>query len=207
MAGSRKGVRQRLQNAALGLYAERGFEQTTAAEVAALAGVTERTYFRHFPDKREVLFDGEAEMQASIVEAVASAPDLPPLPMLLHAFLSVVPRFESDRALKQRRHRVISATPELREREAMKMTHLTDAIANTLQARDTPWRLASLAATCGVGALIRVRLEWLEGAPGNYSILLTDAFGDLQQLVLTDGSTDFASLPGASTQIFDAGLT
>ena len=52
MAGSRKDVRPRLQRAALELYAERGFDRTTAADIAALAGVTERTYFRHFPDKR-----------------------------------------------------------------------------------------------------------------------------------------------------------
>ena len=74
MAGSRKGVRQRLQHAALELYGERGFDRTTAADIAALAGVTERTYFRHFPDKREVLFDGAAALAASLADAVLNAP-------------------------------------------------------------------------------------------------------------------------------------
>ena len=187
MAGSRKDVRLRLQNAALELYAERGFDRTTAAEIAALAGVTERTYFRHFPDKREVLFDGEAVMQTSLVDAVANAPELQPLPTLLHAFLSVVPRFESDRALKERRHRVISATPELRERELMKMAHLTDAIRSALEQRDVPRTFASLAATCGIGVLTRVRLEWLAGTPRDYPSLLNDAFGDLN-LLLSGGA-------------------
>ena len=101
MAGSRKDVRLRLQRAALELYAERGFDRTTAADIAALAGVTERTYFRHFPDKREVLFGGEAPLQAALAEAVLAAPaGLPPLPALLAAFLSVVPMFEEDRAGK-----------------------------------------------------------------------------------------------------------
>lgn len=98
MAGSRKDVRLRLQRAALELYAERGFDRTTAADIAALAGVTVRTYFRHFPDKREVLFDGEAALQAALADAVSNArADLPPLPALLEAFLSAVPMFERDR--------------------------------------------------------------------------------------------------------------
>src|ERR1700685_2866643 len=105
MAGSRKDVRLRLQRAALELYAERGFDRTTAADIAALAGVTERTYFRHFPDKREVLFDGEAETRAAIVDAVSGVPaGRPPLPALLEAFLAAVPVFEQDRAVKEVRH-------------------------------------------------------------------------------------------------------
>src|ERR1700735_4378921 len=101
MAGGRKDVRLRLRRAALELYAERGFDRTTAADIAALAGVTERTYFPHFPDKREVLFAGEAEMRAALVDAVSSAPaGLPPLPALLEAFLSVAPLLERDKAVK-----------------------------------------------------------------------------------------------------------
>jgi AcrR family transcriptional regulator len=183
MAGSRKGVGRRLQIAALDLYSERGFDRTTAAEIAALAGVTERTYFRHFPDKREVLFDGEATMEASLVDAVAKAPTgFSPLPTLLAAFLSVVPMFESDRALKERRHRVISASPELRERELAKFAYLTEAIAAALEDRDVPEALASLAASCGIAVLTRVRLEWLAGSPRGYPALLTGAFADLASL-------------------------
>src|ERR1700678_2062171 len=92
MAGSRKDVRLRLQRAALELYAEHGYGRTTAADIAALAGVTERTYFRHFPDKREVLFDGDAELRSALAAAVAGAPaGLSPLPALLEAFRSAAP--------------------------------------------------------------------------------------------------------------------
>ncbi|MDN3357409.1 TetR/AcrR family transcriptional regulator [Actinomadura sp. DC4] len=183
MAGSRKDVRLRLQRAALELFAERGFERTTAAEIAARADVTERTYFRHFPDKREVLFDGEAAMRKSLVDAVANAPaGLTPLPLLLEAFLSVVPRFEADRELKVRRHRVIEAAPELRERELTKFAHLTDAITTALEHRDVAPGLASLAATCGIAVLTRVRHEWLAGDTRDYPTLLTDAFADLTTL-------------------------
>src|ERR1700753_3223479 len=66
--------RGRLQEAALDLYAERGFDQTTAAQIAARAGLTERTFFRHFADKREVLFGGSALLQERIVAGVANAP-------------------------------------------------------------------------------------------------------------------------------------
>jgi AcrR family transcriptional regulator len=183
MAGERTGVRLRLRNAALDLYSERGFDKTTAAEIAALAGVTERSYFRHFADKREVLFDGEAAMEASLVDAVANAPaGLPPLPALLEAFLSVVPLFESDRALKERRHRVISATPELRERELAKVAHLTAAVTAALEQRDVPGSIASLAAFCGIAVLLRARLEWLAGSPRGYPALFTEAFADLASL-------------------------
>ena len=67
-------ARRRLREAALELYRERGFDQTTAAEIAERAGVNERTFFRHFPDKREVLFDGEADLRAALARAVTEAP-------------------------------------------------------------------------------------------------------------------------------------
>ncbi len=183
MTGSRKDVRLRLQNAALELYAERGFDQVTAAEIAAQAGVTERTFFRHFPDKREVLFDGEAALQALLTKAVANAPGPGPLPLLLHAFLSVVPHFESDRELKARRHQVVWAAPELKERSVTKMARLTEALAQALEQRGIPRPAADLAAACGMGVLTRVRLEWLAGTPSDYATLLTDAFAELRLLL------------------------
>src|SRR5580698_1856641 len=68
-------ARGRLEQAALALYGERGFEQTTVAEIAQRAGLTERTFFRHFADKREVLFWGAGALQDLFVTAVASAPE------------------------------------------------------------------------------------------------------------------------------------
>jgi len=190
VGGSRKDVRLRLRNAALELYAERGFDRTTAAEVAVLAGVTERTYFRHFPDKREVLFGGEAELEVSLSDAVASAPELAPLAVLRHAFLSLVPQFESDRDLNGRRDRVVSATPDLRERGYTKLAHLSEAVADALERRGTPRPLASLAASCGIEVLSRVRREWLAGSPRSYAALLTDAFADLDLLARGGAAQD-----------------
>ena len=188
-------MRLRLQNAALQLYAERGFDRTTTAQVAALAGVTERTYFRHFPDKREVLFDGEADLQAALVDAVADAPELAPLAVLRHAFLSLVPQFEGDRALQQQRDSVVSATPELRERGAMKLAYLTEGVVEALERRDVPPPLALLAAACGIAVLSRARRDWLAGSPHSYRTVLTDAFADLELLARSDTAPEPMSAP------------
>src|SRR6516165_8453447 len=110
--------RGRLQEAALALFSERGFDQTTAAQIAARAGVTERTFFRHFADKREVLFGGSELLKERIVRGVAGAPaDEGPLEAVargLDAAASMLGEFRRD--LSAQRHAVIAANPELRER-------------------------------------------------------------------------------------------
>src|SRR6202046_243994 len=115
--------RGRLQEAALALYAERGFDQTTAAQIADRAGLTERTFFRHFADKREVLFGGSAVLQERIVTGGAEAPP-PDGPREaggcgLAAAASVLGQFRRD--LSRQRYEVIVANPELRERELAKL--------------------------------------------------------------------------------------
>src|SRR5215212_7240773 len=101
-------ARRRLQQAALELYRERGFDRTTAAEIAARAGVNERTFFRHFPDKREVLFDGEAELRVALMQAVAEAPDgLAPFEILLCAFRKSARNLEQHRPFSEPRWKII----------------------------------------------------------------------------------------------------
>src|SRR3954471_4289358 len=120
-------ARRRLQQAALELYRERGFDRTTTAEIAARAGVNERTFFRHFPDKREVLFDGEADLRAALMRSVAEAPDgLEPFEVLLHAFRESARNLANNRSFSEPRWKVIAATPALRERELAKHAWLTD---------------------------------------------------------------------------------
>lgn len=114
MAKKEDGVRSRLQGAALALFRERGHDRTTAAEIAARAGVTERTFFRHFPDKREVLFGGEAAVRAALTASVADAPaGLGPLDTLFRAFRSLQPMLEDKRSCSKPRYEVVSATPAL----------------------------------------------------------------------------------------------
>ena len=182
-------MRRRLRAAALELYADRGFDRTTTAEVAALAGVTERTYFRHFPDKREVVFDGQLALQASMTAAVAAAPELSPLGVLRHAFTSLASQVEDDRDVQARQHRVIAATPELRERAASKAARLTEAVTDALERRGTAAPLAALAAACGTEVLTRARHEWLDGSPLSFARLLSGAFDDLD-LLIRSGAQD-----------------
>lgn len=156
-------VRTRLQGAALELFRERGYDRTTAAEIAARAGVTERTFFRYFPDKREVLFDGEAMVQAALTASIADAPaGLGPLDTLFRAFRSFQPVLEDNWSYSKPRHEVISATPALHERELAKIAALADALAAALKARGVADLRAVLAARTGIAAFVHATLSWLD---------------------------------------------
>ncbi len=163
MAKGENNVRVRLQEAALELFRERGYDRTTAAEIAARAGVTERTFFRQFPDKREVLFDGEAGLQAALTASVGSAPaGLGPLDTLFVAFRSLRPLLEDNRPFSKPRHEVISSTPTLAERELAKMAVLANALADALKARGVADLRAVLAARTGMAAFVHAVVSWLE---------------------------------------------
>src|SRR3989440_2677122 len=109
--------RGRLEQAALDLYGERGFENTTVAEIAARAGLTERTFFRHFADKREVLFWGAGTLQELLVSAVASAPDsAAPIDAVAGALEAAGALLQERRESARQRQTVIAANAELRER-------------------------------------------------------------------------------------------
>src|ERR1700732_122651 len=110
-------ARGRLEQAALALYGERGFEQTTVAEIAERAGLTERTFFRYFADKREVLFWGAARLQESLVGAVVGAADSAgPIDAVMTALEAAGAVFQENREHSVRRQAVIAANAELRER-------------------------------------------------------------------------------------------
>lgn len=163
MAKQESDARMRLQQAALELFEERGYDRTTAAEIAARAGVTERTFFRHFPDKREVLFDGQAVLVDALTASVASAPaELGPLDTLFRAFRSVTQLLEGNRPFSKPRQEVISATPALHERELAKLEALSDALAFALTARDVPDVQAHLAARAGMAAFAYATIAWLD---------------------------------------------
>lgn len=143
----------RLQAAAIDLFAEQGFERTTVAEIAERAGLTKRTFFNHFADKREVLFGPGPEHQREIVatEIAACAETVPPIEAVLrglHAAADTM--FEQRRAAVTRRRQIIDANPELGERELAKRAALTDAIADALRARGVDPDTALLTARAGV---------------------------------------------------------
>ena len=183
MPQNRKQVRLRLQNAALELYQARGYEQTTTAEIAARAGVTERTFFRHFADKREVLFDGEAALSAILADAMRDAPPgLGPWAALLRAFQATLPLLTTNRPLSEPRRRVIASSPPLQERELAKARSLTAQLAAALRERGVPARPASLAAQIGMAAYSQAVVSWLDGEPGDLNGHLARAFREVHDL-------------------------
>src|ERR1700733_14305306 len=145
----------RLQEAALALYSERGFDQTPAAQIAAQAGLTERTFFRHFADKREVLFGGSALLQERIVADVVGAPaadgPLDAVSRGLDAAAAMLGEFRRD--LSQQRQTVIAANPELRERELAKLADYASAVAAALRQRGVTEPRATFAAEAGMSVL------------------------------------------------------
>jgi AcrR family transcriptional regulator len=156
--------RGRLQEAALALYSERGFDQTTAAQIADQAGLTERTFFRHFADKREVLFGGSVVLKERIVEGVANAPAADgPLDAVAGGLDSAAAMLgESRRDLTRLRQSVIAANPELRERELAKLADYAAAVASTLRARGVREPQATLAADAGMTVLRVAVQRWVD---------------------------------------------
>jgi AcrR family transcriptional regulator len=149
----------RLEQAALELYSERGFEQTTVAEIAKRAGLTERTFFRHFADKREVLFWGAGALQEFLVNGVADAPEsLAPIDAVAAALEAAGALFSERRDFARRRQRIIAANSELQERELIKLASLSAALADTLRRRGVKDPAASLAAEAGI-AVFKIAFE------------------------------------------------
>jgi AcrR family transcriptional regulator len=156
-------ARGRLEQAALALYGERGFEQTTVAEIAKRAGLTERTFFRHFADKREVLFAGSKALEELLVRTVASAPDAAaPMDAVAAALEAAGAVLQERHEYSRQRQSIIAASPELQERELIKLASLSAAIADALRQRGVTDTAASLTAQAGV-AVFRIAFErWNE---------------------------------------------
>jgi AcrR family transcriptional regulator len=155
-------ARGRLAEAAMALYRERGFDQTTVVEIAARAGLTERTFFRHYADKREVLFAGSGRLQALMASAVAEAPESAAPIHAVAAGLEAAATVLPDREFARERQAIIVANPELQERELIKLASLAAAIADVLRARGVKEPSASLAAEAGI-AVFRIAFErWID---------------------------------------------
>jgi AcrR family transcriptional regulator len=156
-------ARGRLEQAALELYTERGFEQTTVADIAERAGLTERTFFRHFADKREVLFWGQTALHEACVETIANAPDsATPIDAVTAALEAAGALIEERRELAHQRQTVIAANPELQERELLKLASLASAMAQALRQRGVEEPTASLTAEAGTAAFKVAFARWVD---------------------------------------------
>jgi AcrR family transcriptional regulator len=163
MARWEPNARERIGKAAMELYAERGYDETSVADIAARAGLTERTFFRHFTDKREVLFGGSAELNDFMVAHVAAAPaSMGPVDVVASALEGLSTVFADRRPFAQARRRIIAANPALQERELIKLASLAAAVAGALRQRGVPEPAATLAADSGM-AIFKLAFErWLD---------------------------------------------
>ena len=176
-------VRRRLQLAALELYRDCGYEQTTAAQIAAKAGVTERTFFRHFPDKREVLFDGDAKFSDALTSAVRLAPPaLGPWNTLFLAFRSVEHMFIENRSFSEPRQHVIASSPALQERALAKTRSLIAALTSALCERGVPSPTAQLAAQMSMATLSHAVAQWFADDRSDLGDHILRAFHDVRDL-------------------------
>ena len=156
-------ARGRLEQAALELYVERGFEQTTVAEIAERAGLTERTFFRYFADKREVLFAGAGILRDLMVGALAAAPEsAAPIEAVAAALETAGDLLQERREYARQRQAVIAATAGLQERELIKLASLASALAEALRQRGVTEPAASLTAEAGI-AVFKIAFErWVD---------------------------------------------
>ncbi|MCQ6247963.1 TetR/AcrR family transcriptional regulator [Streptomyces malaysiensis] len=175
-------ARERLAKVALELYSERGYEQTTVAEIAKRAGLTERTFFRHYADKREVLFDGSGELQELAVSGVVGAPEsAAPLDAMAAGLEAASGWFAARREHARRRQAVIVANAELRERELIKLASLSAALADALRGRGVAEPAASLAAEAGMAVFKVAFQRWIaEAEEATLSQLMRESMAELK---------------------------
>ncbi len=183
MPRSGKEARRRLQQATLELFQQQGYDATTTAEIAERAGVTERTFFRHFADKREALFDGEEAFRDSLAEAVVAAPqDMLPMEALFHAFRSVEPLLQRNRPFTEPRQKVIAKNPALQERVLSKTAKLTVGLSDALRQRGVEESMAGFAAQIGMAILAHATSAWLADPTMDLSAHLAKSHTELRQL-------------------------
>jgi AcrR family transcriptional regulator len=181
-------ARGRLEQAAMELFIERGFEQTTVAEIANRAGLTERTFFRYYADKREVLFAGAGTLQEFFVNTAASAPDTAaPIDAVAAAVEAAGALLQERREYARQRQAVIAAHAELRERELIKLASLASALAGALRQRGVREPAASLAAEAGI-AVFRIAFErWVsDPSQPDFPQLIRESLDELK--AVTAGS-------------------
>ena len=183
-------ARERFEQAAMALFQERGFARTTVPEIAARAELTERTFYRYFADKPEVLFWRAAALQDSIVNAIAAAPmDAQPLDAVTSALAAAGAFFDENRSRVMVRQALVAAHPDFQERDMMKSRALAFAVDAALQARGVRPPVARIVSEAGT-AIWRVAAEWWNSdeAEQDFAHHIHSAAHQLQRVTRGDGS-------------------
>ena len=193
-------TRERLLDAALDLFGERGYDSVTVAEITERAGLTKRTFFRHFSDKREVLFYGQELLIQAFLDGLDDAPKgATPLEMVAAAMDVAATSFFPDerRSYSRARKAVIEENPALREREVHKLAHLATNIAAALRERGVEEPAATLAAESGRTVFAIAFGQWVrEGEQRSLAEIQADVMGRLLSMGETSAHrTGFPVLP------------
>lgn len=176
-------ARLRLQRAALDLFTENGFDETTAAQIAERAGLTERTFFRHFPNKADILFDSQKLLETALNDAIRQVPaNLPPLQALQQALFAIAPIFEEHRNFSEPRQKIIAATPVLREREMAKGAALAETVSLAMQSRGVDSQRAGLAAQIGFVVLTQALEAWFADSRASLADCMATLWSDVRDL-------------------------
>ncbi|GAB1516571.1 TetR/AcrR family transcriptional regulator [Actinophytocola sp. KF-1] len=185
MARWEPNAQERLTLAALELFVDQGYDTTTVAEITERAGLTKRTFFRHFADKREVLFAGQDILLNLVTEAIAKAPAAARPLEAVQAALEAAGEAafgEERREFARQRQSVVEANDSLRERELLKGAKLTAAMAEALRARGVADLAARLAAEVGNLAFVTAFGRWVAPASRkDFGSLAREALEDLRK--------------------------
>ena len=155
---------QRLEDAALQLFVQQGYDQTTVEDIVRRAGLGRRTFFRHFVNKREVLFWGQAALREAHARAIAQAPpDRSPMELAQSALCAAADIMEDRYELIRMRHAVIRANVELQERELLKRSQLSAAMAGCLRDRGVDPATAEVTAAAALATFGVAFTTWAGG--------------------------------------------
>ncbi|MFZ7088810.1 helix-turn-helix domain-containing protein [Curtobacterium sp. RRHDQ10] len=193
-------ARGRLAQAAMQLFEEQGFAATTVPEIAARAGLTTRTFFRHYADKREVLFAYQQELPAVVAEVLAAAPDsMAPMDVIGAGLRTLaVERFEEQRSHFLAHRDVVRSDDGLQERELWKRAVLGEAMRSGFLARGADELTAMLVAELGVTAFSVATARWLDDESGRPLVShVEETLAELAALATS------ASAPGSVTRTAD----
>ena len=171
----------RLKVAAFTLFVERGYAEVTVAEIADRAGLTKRTFFNHFADKRDVLFAGADALEASIVQHLVDADeDLDPLDAVVLALTLASQEMAQYGDSARARRDLIASSVELQERERVKMASLAAAIGETLEKRGVATRAATLTAHVALTVFDTAFDEWVDDPTRDVDTLMQKALSDVR---------------------------
>ncbi len=175
----------RLTKAAIELFAEQGYDATTVTDIAEHAGLTKRTFFRYFSDKREVLFFGSDELERIWLEALAAAPaDARPLAAVTAGFDPIAAMFEERLPFARLRAQIIMDNPELQERELIKLQRLAGSITAALLERGVPLNAATLAAQTGLTVFHVAFARWVaQDDPAALRRLIDESLDELREVL------------------------